>query len=82
MSLGGDVGGPNSSATQTKPKKAEKATPVDAAAKKKAERVVATQRQEADGDVESRKPEWDEPKGTLHTDQFNTRFPGEQKIRQ
>jgi len=62
----------------TSPPKAEKITPDHA--KKKAEKVKAKQAELANGDTDSlNKGEFGEPKGTVHQDQFTTRFPEEGK---
>lgn len=34
-----------------------------------------------DGDQETLDPKYAEPKGTKHSDQFNTQFPGEKTVR-
>jgi len=57
----------------TAPKKAEKIVP------KKAEKVEP-ELSNVDGDVVDNS-KYAEPKGTLHTDQYNTQFPGEKTAR-
>jgi len=60
------------------PKKAERITPDHAS--KKAEKVAIKQAELADGDPDSlNSGQYCEPKGTVHQDQFITRFPSEGK---
>lgn len=54
-------------------KKAEK---VDKKAEK-VDKAVQEQHAAANGDVINRDPQYSEPKGTLHSDQFTTSFPSE-----
>lgn len=61
-----------------KPKRAERITPDHSS--KRAEKVASKQAELANGDPDSlNNGQFAEPKGTVHQDQFTTRFPSEGK---